>query len=158
MSEPADPALLIAELEGDLNALPKLLETNSRSMERISAGAREELDYAALGYTLHNLYNLIENSFYRIAKHFENDLGSEGWHKELVHRMTLSIEGIRPRIIDADTAERIDELRAFRHVFRNMYRNSLDAERILLLQKRLPGILESWKRAIEAFIELLKSI
>ena len=76
MSEPADRALLIAELEGDLETLPKLLTTNSRSMERISAGAREELD----------------------------------------------------------------------------------SERILLLQKRLPGIPESWKRAIEDFIELLKSI
>lgn len=158
MNEETDRALLIAELEGDLEALPELLEINSKSMERISAGATEELDYAALGYTLHNLYNLMENSFFRIAKHFENDLGTEGWHKELLHRMTLSIDGIRPRVIDGKTAEQIDELRAFRHVFRNMYRKSLDPEKLLLLQKRLPGIVSSWKTAVGDFINLLKTI
>ncbi|MDF1568114.1 MAG: hypothetical protein P1P77_08845 [Spirochaetaceae bacterium] len=158
MNDVTDRALLIAELEGDLEALPELLETNNRSMERIGAGATEELDYAALGYTLHNMYNLMENSFYRIAKHFENDVGNAGWHKELLHRMTLSIEGIRPRVIDRKTAEQIDELRAFRHVFRNMYRKNLDPEKLLHLQKRLPDIVGSWKTAIGNFIELLKTI
>jgi hypothetical protein len=158
MNDVTDRALLIAELEGDLEALPELLESNAKSMDRIGAGATEELDYAALGYTLHNLYNLMENSFFRIAKHFENDIGSEGWHKELLHRMTLSIEGIRPRVLDAGTAEQIDELRAFRHVFRNMYRKNLDSEKLLLLQKRLPDIEGSWKTAISNFIELLKTI
>jgi hypothetical protein len=158
MNDDADRALLIAELEGDLEALPDLLESNTKSMERIGAGATEELDYAALGYTLHNLYNLMENSFFRIAKHFENDIGSEGWHKELLHRMTLSIEGIRPRVIDRHTAEKIDELRAFRHVFRNMYRKNLDPEKLLLLQKRLPDIVSSWKTALADFIDLLKTL
>ncbi|HKK49018.1 MAG TPA: hypothetical protein VJ932_07965 [Alkalispirochaeta sp.] len=158
MNDDTDRALLIAELEGDLEALPQLLESNTKSMERINAGAADELDYAALGYTLHNLYNLIENSFFRIAKHFENDIGGEGWHKDLLQRMTLSIEGIRPRIIDRDTAEKIDELRAFRHVFRNMYRKNLDPEKLLLLQKRLPDMVNAWKTAITNFIDLLKSL
>ncbi|NBB90030.1 MAG: hypothetical protein GVY23_02360 [Spirochaetes bacterium] len=158
MKDDADRALLIAELEGDLQALSDLLESNNKSMKRIGAGATEELDYAALGYTLHNLYNLMENSFLRITKHFENDIGSEGWHKELLHRMTLSIEGIRPPVIDRPTAEQIDELRAFRHVFRNMYRKNLDPEKLLLLQKRLPDMVSSWKTAIANFIDLLKSL
>ncbi len=158
MNDETDRALLIAELEGDLAALPELLASNHKSMERIGAGATDDLDYAALGYTLHNLYNLIENSFFRIAKHFENELGSEGWHKELLHRMTLFIEGIRPRVIDRPTAEQIDELRAFRYVFRNMYRKSLDPEKLLLLQKRLPDIVDAWRRAIQDFIDLLKTL
>ena len=158
MNDDPGRALLVAELEGDLEALPDLLESNSKSMDRIGAGATEELDYAALGYTLHNLYNLMENSFFRIAKHFENDIGSEGWHKELLHRMNLSIEGIRPRVIDRHTAEKIDELRAFRHVFRNMYRKNLDPEKLLLLQKRLPDIVSSWKTALTDFIGLLKTL
>ena len=158
MNDATDRALLIAELNGDLEALPELLETNKKSMERIGSGATEELDYAALGYTLHNLYNLMENSFLRIAKHFENDIGSEGWHKELLHRMALSIEGIRPQVIDGRTAEQIDELRAFRHVFRNMYRKNLDSEKLLLLQKRLPDIVNAWQTAIGDFIELLRTV
>lgn len=58
----------------------------------------------------------------------------------------------------ADRALLIDELRAFRHVFRNMYRKSLDPEKILLLQKRMPDIVDSWKTAMVSFIELLKTI
>jgi hypothetical protein len=158
MNEETDRSLLIAELKGDLEALPELIESNNRAMERIDAGATEELDYAALGYTLHNLYNLIENSFFRIAKHFENDIGGEGWHKDLLHRMTLSIDGIRPRVTDRQTAEKIDDLRAFRHVFRNMYRKNLDPEKLLLLQKRLPDIVSSWKAAIRDFIDLLRTL
>jgi len=33
MNDDTDRALLIAELEGDLEALPQLLESNSKSME-----------------------------------------------------------------------------------------------------------------------------
>jgi hypothetical protein len=150
--------LLIAELEGDLESLPGLLVSNEKAMERIRAGSAEELDYAALGYTLHNIYNLMENSFFRIAKQFENNIGNETWHKELLYRMTLSIEGIRPRVIDRQAAEKIDELRAFRHVFRNMYRKNLDSEKLLLLQKRLPDAIDSWKEAIEEFIKLLTEV
>lgn len=158
MNEADDRVLLIAELEGDLLELARLLESNAKSIERINAGANDELDYAALGYTLHNLYNLMENSFFRIAKHFENNIGGEGWHKELLYRMTLPIEGVRPQIIDRDAADRIDELRAFRHVFRNMYRKNLDPEKTLLLQKRLPDIVEAWERAIRGFVQLLTSV
>jgi uncharacterized protein YutE (UPF0331/DUF86 family) len=83
---------------------------------------------------------------------------NDGPDRELLHRMTLSIAGVRPRVIDGKTAERLDELRAFRHVFRNMYRKNLDSERLLLLQKRLPEMVSSWQTAIRAFIELLKAI
>lgn len=62
MNDVTDRALLIAELHGDLEGLPELLETNRKSIERIEAGAADELDFAALGYTLQNLYNLMENS------------------------------------------------------------------------------------------------
>jgi hypothetical protein len=47
-----DFALLIAELEGDLDSLSGRLESNKKAIERINAGAVDELDYAALGYTL----------------------------------------------------------------------------------------------------------
>lgn len=72
--------------------------------------------------------------------------------------MTLSIEGVRPQIIDGKTAEQIDELRAFRYVFRNMYRKNLDPEKLRLLQKRLPGIVNSWRSAIRSIVKLLTTV
>ncbi|NCN04734.1 MAG: antitoxin [Spirochaetales bacterium] len=149
-------ALLIAELEADLAALTELQETNTRAKERLNTGASDDLDYAALGYTLHNIYNLVENSFFRIAKHFENSLSAETWHKDLIQRMTLNIAGIRPAVIDQPTADLLDELRSFRHVFRNMYRKKLDSNKLLALQSNLPETLEGFRLNLAGFIHTLK--
>ncbi len=154
----ADIELLISELQSDLAALSELEETNKRAQTRLEAGADDELDFAVLGYTLHNIYNLVENSFYRIARHFENNLNQESWHKDLLYRMTLSIEGIRPAIIDRATADELDELRSFRHVFRNMYRKRLDPQKIRILQESLPSALAGYTRSITAFIETLRLV
>jgi hypothetical protein len=45
---------------------------NARAAERIREGSTDTLDYSALGYTIHNIYGLIENACLRIAKFFEN--------------------------------------------------------------------------------------
>ena len=70
--------------------------------------------------------------------------------------MTLKIEEVRPAVLSGDLAERIDELRSFRHVFRNMYQKTLDAERLQLLQKRLAPTLSEYRRSIERFVALLR--
>lgn len=154
----ANIELLISELQADLTALSELKATNSKAQARLDAGADDELDFAMLGYTLHNIYNLIENSFYRIARHFENNLDQESWHKDLLYRMTLAIEGIRPAILDSETADKLDELRSFRHVFRNMYRKRLDPEKIRILQASLLSALAGYTRSITAFIKTLRSV
>lgn len=59
---------------------------------------------------------------------------------------------------DQETAEQLDELRSFRHVFRNMYRKNLDPEKLLLLQKRLPRAVGSWRSGVEGFVTLLKEL
>lgn len=152
----ADIKLLIAELEDDLAALEELIAANTKARERLSAGADDDLDYATLGYTIHNIYNLVENSFYRIAKHYENNISGDTWHRDLLHRMTLSLEDLRPAVIDADTADRLDELRSFRHVFRNMYRKKLDATKLMTLQEGLRETLARFRECIEAFTALLR--
>ena len=153
-----DIVLLIAELEADLLSLQELETTNQRAEKRISAGANDDLDYAALGYTLHNISNLVGNSFYRIAKYFENNLECHSWHKDLIQRMTLSLEGIRPAVLDAATAEKLDELRSFRHVFRNMYRKRIDPGKIMTIQATLPGTISDYTQKILSSIQLLREV
>ena len=111
---PDDLQRLIAELQDDARQLEQLCATNGRAMERIAAGANDYLDYAALGYTIHNIYAVMENGCLRVAKLFENNLADPSWHRDLLDRMKLTIEGVRPAFLDEETYLLLDQLRAFR--------------------------------------------
>lgn len=158
MNERTRVATLIAELNGDVESLSALAATNLKADGRIRRGATDELDWAALGYTVHNLYNALESYFLRVAKHFENDLPPAAWHRALVERMTIEIEGVRPRLLDRSLAQDIHELRAFRHVFRNMYGTRLDPERIRNVQNRVPAALDAFRSAHARFVMELSAV
>ena len=86
--ERADFNRLRAELDGDMVIIRDNEAKNAKAKRRIEAGAQDELDWAALGYTIHNLYNAIESYFLRIAKFFENALSPDTWHRDLIAWMT----------------------------------------------------------------------
>ena len=60
----ASYSLLFSELKGDIDLL-------TRKIEKIEP---DEFDFSALGYTIHNIYKLMENYFLRITKFFENNI------------------------------------------------------------------------------------
>ena len=158
MNEKARVAILIAELHGDAEVLGGLAETNLKADGRIRHGATDELDWAALGYTIHNIYNALESYFLRVSRFFENDLPPSAWHRELVERMTIEIEGLRPRLLDRALAQHIHELRAFRHVFRNIYGTRLDPKRIRIVQDHVPSTLAAFDAAHVRFITELRTV
>ncbi len=158
MKRKADLWRLLAELQGDVGLLDELRKQNRRAENRVVGGSPEDLDWAALGYTIHNIYSLVENYFLRVAGFFENTPEAPSWHRDLVLRMTLEIEEVRPALLDRDLAERIDELRAFRHVFRNIYQTRLDPERVMLVQRRLASTLDAFVAAHRAFEGKLRAI
>jgi hypothetical protein len=109
---------LRSELGQDLYFIEINAAKNREMTERLARMASpDEFDYAALGYTLHNLYTAFESYFLRIAKFFENDIEEPGRHRSLLERMTLRIEGMRPSLFGLDFLPRLDELRRFRHAF-----------------------------------------
>ena len=71
---------LIGELRLDCSQIKEQARTNDRAYSRILNGATDSLDYSALGYTIHNLYGIMENACLRISKFFENGLLKESWH------------------------------------------------------------------------------
>ncbi len=123
---------ILAEQDQDFSFI-KLNASKNREMTRRIAQnpAADEYDYAALGFTIHNLFNAFESYFFRIAKFFENNVGDLTWHKTLLERMTLQIEGIRPALLPLGFAQRVEELLKFRHVYRNMYKSPLVPAKVL---------------------------
>jgi len=120
--------------------------------------ATDSLDWAALGYTIHAAFTCIENHCLRVAKTFENGLDDTSWHRGLLDRMTLDIPEIRPALLDAGARRLLDELRAFRHVFRTLYSDRLDAERLRLTQGRFGPALEAFRQAHALFAAKVAAI
>jgi hypothetical protein len=149
---------LIAELEADARDIRSLVEENRRALARVEQDAVDRLDWAALGYTIHNLYGVMENYCLRIAKFFENGLDRESWHKDLLRRMTLTVGDLRPAFIDDEAFLLLDELRSFRHVFRNLYARPLDPERVRLVQAKVKPASEAFLAAHEAYTLKLEVI
>lgn len=131
-----------------------------RDMKRRSevTDAPEDLVIAAIGFAVHNLYNAIENYFLRIAKFFENQIQGERWHRDLVNRMALSIEGVRPALLDRDGLRPFHELRAFRHVFRLIYDSHLDPAKLALAEEHVPAAVEVMESAHQRYIAKIGEI
>ena len=92
----------------------------------------------SIGYWLHNLYSAYEDLFKQVASFWENSLQDNGaYHMQLLKRMRLSIPGVRPPLLSSEECVAcLDELRAFRHVFRHAYSYGLDNERVFFVVKR----------------------
>lgn len=146
---------LIAELRSDVADLETVESRNKQALARIESGAREEPDWAALGYTIHNIYGTIEGYCLRVAKFFENDVATLSWHRELLQRMRLDIENVRPALLDEGTVALVDELRGFRHVFRHLYARALDPERVEFVQRKVEPALSAFRRCHTEFIDKL---
>ena len=131
-------SLLVADVEDEIRNLEKLRVEFEQLKERVDLGVQDASPYdkAVVGYYLHNFYNGCENIFRSIARFFENDLGADSWHADLLKRMKLDVGGYRPRVIDDALFMILDDFRAFRHKFRHCYTFELDwAKEKLIVEK-----------------------
>lgn len=139
---------LIAEIDNDLLAMRNIEAQIEELYNTMDEDNIKDKDKAALGYYLHNLYNAVESILKRLAYFFENSISGNTWHIDLLKRMTLKIEGIRPAVISKETYTMINELRKFRHIFRHAYDYEL----------RFKRIDELWKEYGEGKANLLKDM
>lgn len=151
--------MLIAELEGDYRDYLRAMDRNRQGWERIQAGADDPLDWGALGFTLHNVYGILENYFLRVSKFFENSLPSDRWHKALAEKMALEIPGVRPALLSDSSLRRgTIELLKFRHRIRNLYGEDLDPVKTAAVQKTAMDLAARFTGSHESFIAKLRAI
>ncbi len=131
MSDSETLRLLHGQLEDDYRFIVQCASRHTDMRLRAEGAADSEMASMALAYLIHNLYTAFESYFLRVAKHFENNLDDSAWHRELIDRMRIEVPGIRPALIPPELAEDLDELRRFRHRFRNIYKSQLRVDRVL---------------------------
>lgn len=147
--------------------LAALIRRNREQLETIRTSIEDALDQeiAQLGKTaraaliiaglLENYYTCAESIFLRISQYFENRLEPARWHADLLQKMTLDIEGVRPRAVDLQDLPALRELLRFRHFKRNYFDLDYDWDRIEFLVKKVrqvhPGLGQSLDR-FEGFL------
>ena len=139
---------LAAEIEHELERLVELqdeLATAPHGDDTFTLRAR--------GSILHDFHSGVERVFVRIAEELNGGVPQgEQWHRQIITDMSLEIPGVRPAAIDAALAEELGGYLRFRHVFRNVYGSLLQAERMRLLEEKMPNILTAFLTQIRAFL------
>lgn len=145
-------SLLKAAIKAQQGEIEK---TFARIEERKGKGNTVYIE--SLAYQLHNLYCAFEDLFKIIADFFENRIENGAkYHRELLWRMRLRIEGIRPALLSEGTYRLLDSLRAFRHFFRHAYAYELDPRKVALVVEDAMTLRELYPRDIERFLAQLE--
>ena len=143
---------IISGIEKELQNLNDLRD----ELERIKP-EKELVFKRSKGSILHDSYNCCERIFKRIAIEINGGYeDTEKWHKSLLYRMTIPIEGLRPRVLSDELAADLDEFLAFRHLFRNIYGFELKGDRIDTLTEKFEGVVDRFRKEIEDFVVFLK--
>lgn len=108
----------------------------------------------AAAYTISGIYSCYEDMFKHIARVFENRIENlSSWHRELLKRMMIEVPEIRPAVLKENAVAVLDEMRSFRHVFRNSYVFVIDAGRVTALSERWDAAKNEIKKEIMNFLK-----
>ncbi len=117
------------------------------------------LELGGIGKLLHDFYTGIERIFEKIAPDLNGGMpAGPSWHRELLQNMTLDLPGIRPPLLRAETARKLDRFLRFRHLFRNVYGGEMEWPEVRALLEQLAA---AWREAdadIGRFLEFLDAM
>ena len=142
-------AVLRAEMQAQLAEILHIYERlNERRKKRGKAAAE------SIGFQLHNLYCAYEDLFEMVAERFENHVSDKSkYHIELLKRMTMSIEGVRPFLLSQESFVLLDNLRAFRHFFRHAYAYDLDERKVRIVLSDALNLKKIYYRDMSRFLD-----
>ncbi len=151
--------VLIEEIEQGLAVLQKNEDflTNFMAKEYPSLG-QGEIAAIVIADTITNYYTCAETIFLRISRFFENSLQTDRWHSDLLHKMTLNIEPIRPMAISNRTYASMLELMRFRHFKRYYFDFEYDWDRLEFLLKKYNRVRPLLREDLERFVEFLRGL
>lgn len=159
----SDQRIQIETLMGQLDAgtgvlsrieahLAAFLETDAKTMGRSNVAAVVVAD------ALTRYYTASETLFFRIARFFENNIGGDRWHAELLDRMLVSIPGMRPAVLSEATYAALRELMRFRHFSRYYVELDYDWDRLDFLLIKYNQAKVGLKADLAAFCQTMNAL
>jgi len=150
--------LLKADIMDELQKLKKIHIEYVNFRKGIDEKCISNTDKIIIGYYLHNFYNGCENIFKQITLFFENDLSPDSWHKDLLKRMKLNINGFRPAVINENLFSLLNDFRTFRHIFRYTYSFELRWDKMKLVADKFDETWNEFHNHIISFLNKLNDI
>lgn len=140
-------------LKGNCLFLFDKMDEHSRELREHMKKMPQKAFVIASAYALSSIYSCYEDMFKHIAGMFENKIDNlSSWHIELLKRMLIAVPGVRPAVLSEEEGAVLDEMRAFRHVFRSSYVFVIDAERVATLAAKWNGSKKKLRKEIEKFL------
>ena len=107
---------------------------------------------------LENWYTCLETILLRISQHFEHRLAPRRWHRDLLERMALDIEGVPPAAVSEAAFPPLMELLRFRHFKRYYFELDYDWDRLDFLVAKLRQAHPLAARDLERFERFLSTL
>ncbi len=107
---------LISRIEEEFNELDKIKYKVELGWKKVKE-TDDDLYLDSVALNLHDFYACLERSFKLIASEIDDNIPKgESWHQDLLNQMKIEIKSLRPPVIKKETANQLDEYRAFRHL------------------------------------------
>ncbi|MEW6218478.1 MAG: hypothetical protein AB1634_02965 [Thermodesulfobacteriota bacterium] len=149
---------LQALIQGEIQALEQTVALCSSRLARrqeLAASGSEDILADSLAACLHSFYSGLEGLLETVASELDELPRGAHWHRQLLVLMTVAVEGARPAVFTQDSYAILDELRAFRHLFRNLYLHTLRPERVFELTAALAFAWPGVRADLEEFLRFL---
>lgn len=144
-------AILRAEVEAQIKEIENIYGKLEERRRKRGKAAIE-----SIAYQMHNLYCAFEDLFKIVAANFENNIEDMvKYHTELLKRMTLTIEGVRPPLLSNEIFVLLDNLRSFRHFFRHAYSYEMDERKVRIVMEDVLKLKEIYRKDISIFLDSL---
>lgn len=152
MPMPENPYLALkARIEDELINLNRVCDEATQLLTQVP-DPPTFVELRAAASIADDFYSGCERLFERIAVQPDESLPRDSdWHLRLQQQMTQSIPNVRPALLPAELADRLDSYRRFRHRARHRYSFELEWEPVRQLAEDMPALLAEMRAALDEF-------
>lgn len=148
-----------AGIERAMADIDAIVAKTDEGLQKLRESPADVFVLLGAGGLLHGFYSTFEALLREVAETV-NGLAPAGdaWHARLLDQMSRDVPGVRPRVFPPMLRDPLDELRAFRHLFRNLYVLNLKAEKIEPLLAGLPALWADLRASLHGFAATLRAM
>lgn len=144
------------QIESEFENLDKIINKIDEFLKYISEPIPEEMILRSIGSCVQDFYNGVEKIFERIAVTLDGDTpDGESWHTLLLEQMETETLN-RPAAISHELLLKLLDYLKFRHLFRHIYGEDLNWEKLCKLAIGVSDTLMAFKEQINFFLKQIQ--